>query len=948
MSKSLFLIPVVLLLAAQTIYAQPSMQEWLKAAKTAYDTSDYYNAFRYYDAALKYKPSSADSIDILWNYAESARNFDAYLYAKRGYKQILNSTETTLKNQFPYSQSSFYLGKMYQTLGLYDSAAMAYRFFIDSIARPGSREAAMLAEARKGLNDCTFATNEISKGIDLTVLSLDSTLKGVNSIYSDFGAAWWNDTLYYTSFKFINNKDKNYLKQKRQYNKVLTASGGLAGMLLPDSINVEGDHVAHTAFNGDGTRMYYTVCEYVDNGSAEVRCDLYVRERDGRGSWKNPKKLAVNLGNSTNTQPSVGFVERIGQEVLFFTSDRAGGQGGLDIWCGNINSDGDVVTAAAVQEVNTPGNDATPFFLNLTQTLYFSSDSREGMGGYDVYESSPTGNTWSFPKHVRFPVSTSYDDLYLSLTGDGSKGYISSNRLGAAQIDRDKEACCLDIFTFDMKVDLIVTTCNQMTQQPLIGATVELYEISDYGEQLIGKPQTNTNSNNFSFSLAVGKKYRIKAMYPGFRTEIDSVDVNTVEFKDRRLVNKLICLGPPIELQVNTFKKFNGNSLNGATVSLYEVTPSGESLLEGNTNQNGNNFTFRVERSKRYSIKASRPYYFSEMIPVDLTPPQYEDSTLVVKNIYFGQEHEIVVVDSATHEIIANTTLIRQDPSDNTATSLLRRTNPDGSTFLYNAQAFDKDRSYSFTAVSPGYNQNSLEWSFNASRQVVNEGRFVDTIPLNFRLEDVSLYFDHDRPDGGSRRPVTTAKYDETINVYYGKKNEFIRALFGTGSLTEQDSVERERYISFFDREMGQEFDRLKVIAGRLMKELQQGKKVELTIQGYCSPSGAKGYNQILSERRIDCVENYLLDYKDEAGGTKMLDFSSGNSTKCPDHQNCVRMGGLSAGKTAQLVIHKQPFGFNKVDPRVRRLLQGSRVNAVYNIAACQERKVVVRDISIK
>ncbi|MBK7871703.1 MAG: tetratricopeptide repeat protein [Saprospiraceae bacterium] len=814
MSKSLFSIPVVLLLAAQISYAQPSMREWLEAAKTAYDTSDYYNAFRYYEAALKYKPSSADSIDILWMYAESARNFDAYLYAKRGYKQILNSNENVLKNQYPYSLSSFYLGKMYQTLSLYDSAAMSYRFFIDNIAKPGSREAAMLEEAQKGLSDCTFANAEISKGIDLTVLSLDSTLNGVNSIYSDFGATYWNDTLYYTSFKFINKKDKNYLKQKRHYNKVLTASQGVAGMALPDSINVDGDHVAHTAFNGDGTRMYYTVCEYVDKGSAEVRCDLYMRERDGQGSWKNPKRLTVNVANATNTQPSVGFVERIGQEVLFFTSDRAGGQGGLDIWCGNINSDGDVATAAAVQEVNTLGNDVTPFFLNLTQTLYFSSDNREGMGGYDVYESSPAGSTWTFPKHVRFPVSTSYDDLYLSLTGDGSKGYLSSNRLGAAQIDRDKEACCLDIFTFDMKVDLIVTTCNQMTQQPLNGATVELYEITPNGDQLIGKPQTNANGNDFNFPLVVGKKYRIKAMYEGFRTEMDSVDVNYVEFVDRRLVNKPICLGPPIELQVNTFKQFNGNNLNGATVNLYEVTPSGESLLEGNTNQNGHNFTFRVERSKRYNIKASRPYYFSKNISLDLTQPQYEDSILVVRNIYFGQEHEIVVIDSATNIVIANTTLIRQDPSDNTAGGLLRRTNPDGSTFVYDTQAFDMDRSYSFTAASPGYDAKTMEWAFNDSRQVVNEGHFVDTIPLNFRIEDVSLYFDHDRPDGGSRRPVTSSKYDETINVYYGRKAEFIRALFGTGKLTEQDSVERERYISFFDREMGQEFDRLKVIAG--------------------------------------------------------------------------------------------------------------------------------------
>lgn len=915
MSKSLFSIPVLLLVALQISYAQPSMRDWLKVADAAYDTNDYYNAFRYYDAALKYKPNSADSLQILWKYAESARQFDAYLYAKRAYRHIIDKGKD---QTYPYSLSSFWLAKMEQQLGVYDTAAIYYNQFINSVARPGSREAnEYLAEARKELNACQFALNELSKGVSLTI---DTMSKGINSIYSDYGARVWNDTLYYTSFKFTYNKDKNTLKRKREFNKILTSVNGSPGQPLPDSINVEGDHVAHTAFNRDGSRMYYTICEYIT--LTDVRCDLYMRTRGANNTWGEPMKLTVNVANATNTQPSVGYIQRMEQEVLFFASDRAGGKGGMDIWCGNINKDGDVVTATPVPEINTIGNDVTPFFFDLTQTLYLSSDNWEqSMGGYDVYESSPIpGGNFSGPKHLPYPINSSYDDLYLSLKNDGTMGYLSSNRLGAAKIDKDKEACCLDIFKYDMEIKLLATTCNQLTQAPLIGATVELYEISPGGDKMIGKPQTNTKGNDFTFPLMPGKTYRLKAMYEGFRTVEDTLAVNEIKFRDEWLIERPLCLGPPIELQVNTFKKFNNQALTGATVALYEVTPEGDQLIANTENQEGNNFVFQVMRNKQYKIEAARPYFFSETDVVDLTKID-PSITEVKRDIYFRQELEIVVIDSTTREIVPNTTIQRQELAASN-TDLERLINENGGTFLYETTKFDMDKRYRLIASSPGYSSDFKDWEFSPNAQMVSEGRFIDTIVLYFSSPDVALYFDHDRPDPSTRRVTSTKKYDETIQAYYARKGEFIERLFGKdlSKLSPQDSLELARYEDFFEREMYVEaILNLERSAKRIYQELQRGNSVEVTIQGFCSPSGKQGYNQILSERRINSVEQYLLAYGDP--GNKIANYN---------------------GKNGKLKIIRQPFGFDKVDPRVRRLLAGSRVDAVYNIAACLERKVVV------
>ncbi len=921
MSKLLLFIPIFFLLACSALHAQPSYKQWREAAEAAYDTSDFYNAFRYYDAALKYKPSAADSLDLLFKYAESARHFNAYAAAKRAYQQILSMPQP---KSYPLTLSSFWLAQMEKVLGNYEAAANQYRYFIEQVATPGSREVEKLEDARRGLRNCEFGLAALSVKDELSFRALPKT---INSIYSDFGAAARNDTLYYTSFKFINNKDRNYLRQKRFFNKILTSTGEAEGVPLPDSINVEGDHVAHTAFSRDGVRMYYTICEYKDRGSAEVRCDLYVRTRDVKGGWGSPRKLSVNAGNATSTQPSVGYLQPSGQEVLFFASDRAGGKGGLDIWCGNINKDGDVVTAAAVAEVNTPGNDVTPFFFNLTQTLYFSSDSREGMGGYDVYESSLAGNRWSEPMHVRSPISSSYDDLYLSLKEDGTGGYFSSNRLGSTLIDPDREACCLDIFQFNMRVNLLVTTCNEIDQSPLVGATVELYDITGGAESLLGK-QTNTKDNRFVFPLMPGRQYRIRAMYEGFRTAEGAVSVDRIEFKDEWRIEQPLCLGPPIKLLVNTFKSYNKQPLNGATVSLYEVTPDGEQLVETTESKVGNNFVFtKVERNRQYRIRAARPYFFSETEVVDLARPEYEKVSEVTKDVYFRQELELVVVDSSTRQVIANSNMQRQDVTERVSVDLGRKTNPGGETFLYPTQEFDMDRKYSFTVSSLGYRPDVFDWQFQSGMKVINEGRFVDTIPLVFEIKSVTLYFDHDHPDPKTLNRTTKKRYNETINAYYARKREFIEQLFGRdlSRLSPQDSLELDRYERFFEREMRVEaIENLERLSSKIFDELNLGRSVELTIQGFCSPSGAKGYNLILSERRIHSVENYLMSYG--KGGKTMANFVAARKFK----------------------INKQPFGFDRVDPRTRRLLAGSRKDAIYNIAACRERKVEVNNVIIK
>ena len=72
-----------------------SKQAWVNSADSAYARRDFYSAFKYYEAALKYDDSR---IDIWYRYAESALEFKAFPYALSAYEQVLNSPD---KNNYP-------------------------------------------------------------------------------------------------------------------------------------------------------------------------------------------------------------------------------------------------------------------------------------------------------------------------------------------------------------------------------------------------------------------------------------------------------------------------------------------------------------------------------------------------------------------------------------------------------------------------------------------------------------------------------------------------------------------------------------------------------------------------------------------------------------------------------------------------------------------------------
>lgn len=175
--------------------------------------------------------------------------------------------------------------------------------------------------------------------------------------------------------------------------------------------------------SADGRWLYYTLCNGPDGFGS---CDIYYAYQYD-GVWSYPENCGKRI-NSANwdSQPSVSSDGR----HLFFASNRPGGQGGSDIWMSTLGDDGYWGPAQNLgPEINTPGEDNSPFIHPDGNTLYFASDGHPGMGGLDLFYSRwNPDNTWDIPVNLGYPLNTSGNEATLHVSADGATAYYSSDR----------------------------------------------------------------------------------------------------------------------------------------------------------------------------------------------------------------------------------------------------------------------------------------------------------------------------------------------------------------------------------------------------------------------------------------------------------------------------------------------------------------------------------------
>jgi|JI10StandDraft_1071094.scaffolds.fasta_scaffold00237_57 outer membrane protein OmpA-like peptidoglycan-associated protein len=597
--RKLFLSIYIIFLSTFLVSAQsPSKKSVIEAAEKSFSSKNFYDALAKYQELLQFE---SDNIDFLYKAAEASRLHGAYKISVGYYEAVLNHP-----NGLQYPLSGFWLGMLKQMQGDYNSAKAAYTAYSSEHAGEDSYYSAY---ADKEIKACEWAIEMINNPVkSTTVVSMGER---VNTSFSDFAPMQLKQEFVFSSSRFENRV--NTIMPKRYLSGLLSSkSEGVPVQLKYLNTLFPGKNIANTAVNRTADKVYFTVCE--DLNDHDKRCDLYQAKIDSSQFWSEPIKLPdyINIPTSTQTQPNVGYNKLNNKEVLYFVSDRPGGKGGLDIWYSMIDGNGNFSEPMNLAGLNTIQDDVTPFYHIPTSTLFYSSKGHLGLGGFDIYQVKDQVDGWGTIKNCGIPLNSSFDDLYFVRLTSGTVGYLASNRTGAQYIDDINEACCLDIFMANIQpceIKLKTLVYDAGTLMELNGATVKLFDNKDVSKEAV--IITNDLTNLFEFPIECEREYRIEASRPGYSMEsVIFLSGKPGEFKE--ITKKLYLKQSKITLDVLTYDKQTGLDLNGTTVSLFDLEHPDNSPIVM-TNLQTNLSQFELDRCHKYRIVATKLGYGTSM-----------------------------------------------------------------------------------------------------------------------------------------------------------------------------------------------------------------------------------------------------------------------------------------------------------------------------------------------
>ena len=851
MQRFTYLLALVLMASAALTAQNQSFQGYIEAGDIATQKDDHYNAYRLYSVAAEEDWKGAGKYEeripeVYYKAGKAAFKTAAFAEAEK-YLGLLKGTEQM--GQFP--DAGYYLGSAQFRQGNYDAAVASLEMF--TAGQPNA-DAAMLASAGAMIEDANWATDALSRADDTDIRHLG---RPVNSDDSDVAYVRGpNNTFFYSSNQTEWKDDS--LTPHRTISQLYKRSGADVSEALGAAINLPGKNVAHTAFTGDMSTVYYSVCDF--RNYDQLRCDLYRASVDAEGNWSDPTMLDLNQAGAYTGQPSVGTEKGTGESYLYFSSDRPGGAGGMDLYRASLSAEGALGTPENLVGINTADDDVTPFWHEGRNTLFFATNGRFTFGGLDIYRASPAGDAWNEPVNLGSPINGPADDAYYAQFDEPEIAYMASRRRvdEALYYSDSQDVCCYDIYEFDPPtgIELRVLTFNRLTEEELDGTTVALYQMNDDEPRLL-EELTNMEGNDFDFAVEPGGKYRLIGIKDGFSKALDEFDLSSPELVDEVSIVRNLYLAPAVRLDVFTFNSVDDTPLPATTVQLFELDDNGAlSLVEEVINEEGNDSHFDLEIGKNYRVEGRKAGFGQAFTEVDLRDYDANSGSRTIRrDLYLGQALKVLVFDGLTKEPL-NQATVRLDRSNGSNVS--EDTNEAGNEFNYTVTL---DQPYYAGATRSGYfpEQDTISYT---EQDVINAGgTLVHRLYLYPHDPDLYLpfevYFDNDYPDPDAYSTRTDKTYEQTYYPYLAQLPVFQDR--AASDMERQEAFITQTNIEqFFEQEVEDGWRSLRYFTRAMLKRLESSGSYEVELAGFASPRAPTEYNRRLSARRNMSLENYF------------------------------------------------------------------------------------------
>lgn len=258
----------------------------------------------------------------------------------------------------------------------------------------------------------------------------------------------------------------------------------------------------------DGQWITFAGCSFPEGFGS---CDLYISRLTKQG-WSKPENLGRNLNSEYwESAPSLSPDKK----DLYFSSSVPGGYGGSDIWVSHRQTYGKWGPAQNLgPEVNTAGNEGSPFIHADNQTLYFNSNGHPGYSDKsDLFVArKQVDGKWGTPENLGYPINTIDEEGSLIVAADGKTSYYAS--------DRNDTKGALDIYTFELREDVrpakTLWVKGKVFDKKTLNGLPSSVELTDVvSKQQISRLQTDEDGN-YLVTLPVGKQYAFNVNRKGY------------------------------------------------------------------------------------------------------------------------------------------------------------------------------------------------------------------------------------------------------------------------------------------------------------------------------------------------------------------------------------------------------------------------------------------------
>jgi len=543
---------LILFFVQSSLFAQEKYTSSNTRAIGAYERSTVYLGQKLYNTALK---DLQIAVGVDPNFLEAHYRMGDILKILGRYEEAKTCYLKVVEQPNSFKNIYFSLAECYAFQANYDSAYPLFQTYASTPELSDNRKKVLA----KYLRDCEFSMEAIQQPVPYDPINLGPSINTQNQEYLPAITAD-DQTIIFTRRA---NTEDFFIAQKNE-------DSWNPSLPLSSAINTPGNEGAQ-CISPDGQYLFFAGCGRADGLG---KCDIYYAKKVGE-KWSTPQNLGTPINSQYwESQPTISADGK----SLYFVSDRKGGYGSYDIYKSTYTGAGKWSTPQNLgPNINTAGEEFSPFIHADNQTLYFCSDGWPGFGEKDIFFSKKAINgLWQKPNNLGYPINTPKEESSLFISNDGKQAYFASDNL--------KGYGGLDLYSFELyeagrpeKVTYVKGTVFDNQTKEVLAAQVEIIGLQNF--DTVYQSVCNASSGEFLASLPEGKTYALNVSKDGYlfySGQFILSNKNNIEPFNLLIPLDPIAIGEKVALK-NIF--FESNSFQLKNESKYELLKLSEFLI---------------------------------------------------------------------------------------------------------------------------------------------------------------------------------------------------------------------------------------------------------------------------------------------------------------------------------------------------------------------------------